>query len=103
MVYIIYALHRLSAITELLSPAFIVTVFLTGWPSILALVLSYIKRSDAEGPYFYTHFELVLARAIIWLVVAAVLMLTVIAFFAGAGINGCGYLVLYRLLKGILV
>lgn len=106
LVYVIYALHGISAITGLLSPAFIVTAFLTGWPSILALVLSYIKRSDAEGTYLYTHFEWLIStfwKALVWLIVAALLMITVIAFFAGVIVlMVVGIWVLYRLLKGIL-
>jgi hypothetical protein len=29
----------------ILGPAFIVTSFLTGWPSIIAVIINYIKRN----------------------------------------------------------
>ena len=30
--------------------------FLTGWPSIIAVVLNYIKRADARGTWVESHF-----------------------------------------------
>jgi len=51
LAYIIYGLHGFSALTGVLTPALVVTAFLTDWPSIIAVILSYAKRSDAEGTY----------------------------------------------------
>jgi len=49
LAHVIYGLHAFSAITGLLSPAMIVTAFLTGWPSIIAVILNYLKRSEVRG------------------------------------------------------
>jgi uncharacterized membrane protein len=49
LAHVIYGLHAFSALTGLLSPAMIVTAFLTGWPSIIAVILNYVKRSDVQG------------------------------------------------------
>ena len=44
-----YALHAASALIGMFSSAFIVTAFLFGMPSIIAVVMNYIRRSDARG------------------------------------------------------
>ena len=49
LTYIIYALHLFSAAGGLLSSAFVLTAFLTGWPSIMAVVLNYLKRDEVAG------------------------------------------------------
>ncbi|MBI3937018.1 MAG: hypothetical protein HY323_08570 [Betaproteobacteria bacterium] len=36
LTHVIYGLHAFSALMGVLGPAFIVTAFLTGWPSIIA-------------------------------------------------------------------
>ena len=41
LTHIIYALHAFSVLTGMFSAAFIVTAFLTGWPSIIAVIINY--------------------------------------------------------------
>jgi uncharacterized membrane protein len=53
----IYALHALSILTGILGAATVVGAFLTGWPSILAVVLNYIKRGEARGTWLESHFR----------------------------------------------
>jgi uncharacterized membrane protein len=53
----IYALHALSLLTGILGAATVVGAFLTGWPSIIAVILNYVKRSDARGTWLESHFR----------------------------------------------
>ena len=53
---LIYALHAVSLLTGILTAASVVGAFLTGWPSIIAVVLNYIKRGDARGTWLESHF-----------------------------------------------
>ncbi len=103
--YLIYALHIFSAVNGLLSPALIVTAFLSGWPSIIALIMSYIWRDDAVGTYLDSHFEWVIRTfwlALVWLVIGAILIATFIGAVIGIPILLIvGVWVLYRLLKGL--
>lgn len=103
--YLIYALHIFSAVSGLLSPAFIVTAFLTGWPSIIALIMSYIWRDDAESTYLYAHYEWLIStfwKAFIGLVIAWLLIVTVIGALIGVPIMlVVGVWVLYRLGRGL--
>lgn len=54
---VIYALHALSILIGVVTMAAVVTVFLTGWPSILAVILNYVKRADARGTWLESHFS----------------------------------------------
>ena len=53
---VIYALHALSLLTGLLGVATVVGSFLTGWPSIIAVILNYVKRADVRGTWLESHF-----------------------------------------------
>ena len=53
---IIYGLHALSLVTGILG-ATVVGAFLIGWPSIIAVIANYIKRSDARGTWLESHFR----------------------------------------------
>ena len=105
VLYVIYGLHAFSAITGLLTPAFIVTAFLTGWPSLLAVLLSYFDRGSKRDSYLYSHYQYLIKTfwlALLWLIISGVLMVSVIAFFAGLAILYIvGIWELYRLFKGL--
>jgi uncharacterized membrane protein len=53
----IYALHALSLLTGILGAATIVGSFLIGWPSIIAVILNYIKRSEVRRTWLESHFR----------------------------------------------
>ena len=54
---VIYALHALSLATGILGAASVVGAFLIGWPSIIAVILNYVKRSEASGTWLESHFR----------------------------------------------
>jgi uncharacterized membrane protein len=54
---VIYALHALSLAIGILGAATIVGAFLIGWPSIVAVILNYVKRSEARGTWLESHFR----------------------------------------------
>ena len=53
----IYALHALSLLIGILGAATVVGAFLTGWPSIVAVILNYVKRGEARGTWLESHFR----------------------------------------------
>ena len=54
---VVYALHAFSLLTGIIGTATVVGAFLTGWPSIIAVLLNYIKRSEARGTWLESHFR----------------------------------------------
>ena len=54
---IIYALHAFSLLTGILGAATVIGAFLTGWPSIIAVILNYVKRSEVRGTWLESHFR----------------------------------------------
>jgi uncharacterized membrane protein len=53
----IYGLHAFSLLTGILGAATVVGAFLTGWPSIIAVILNYVKRSEVRGTWLESHFR----------------------------------------------
>lgn len=54
---VVYALHAFSLLTGIVGTATVVGAFLTGWPSIIAVILNYLKRSEARGTWLESHFR----------------------------------------------
>jgi uncharacterized membrane protein len=57
LTHVIYALHAFSLLMGILTPATVISSFLTGWPSIIAVVINYVKRSDVRGTRLESHFR----------------------------------------------
>ena len=104
LTHVIYALHALSALTGLLSPAFILTAFLTGWPSIIAVVLNYAKRSDVRDSWLDSHVGWQIRTfwyALLWLLAGGVAFVTVIGIPVAVVVWVLtGLWVLYRIARG---
>ena len=105
LTYLIYGLHLFSAINGVLTSAFVVTAFLSGWPSILALILNYVQRDATRGTYLDSHFRWQIRTfwfAFLWLLIGAVLVVTVIGIpVAWIMVVVVGLWVLYRMLRGL--
>jgi uncharacterized membrane protein len=103
---VIYGLHAFSAVTGLIGTATIVGAFLTGWPSIIAVILNYVKRGDVEGTYLASHFSWQIRTfwfALLWVVIAFLLGVTIIGIPIAILIAaGAGIWVLYRIIRGWL-
>ena len=54
---IVYILHAVSVIIGIVTGASVIGAFLFGWPSIAAVVLNYVMRSEARGTYVDSHFS----------------------------------------------
>src|SRR5688500_397316 len=101
-----YAMHGFSALMGLLTPVFIVTAFLTGWPSIIAVIINLVKRNDVEGTYLESHFSWQLRTffyTLLWVLVMGLLVMTLVGIpVAWVLAVGVGLWVLYRIVRGWL-
>lgn len=104
LTHVLYGLHAFSAITGLTSAAFIVTAFLSGWPSIIAVIINYVKRNEVHGTYLDSHFGWQIRTfwyAVVWFVIGAVLIATVLGMVIGVPLLiVAGLWVLYRIVRG---
>ena len=57
LTHAIYGLHGFSLLIGIVTVASVVGAFLTGWPSIIAVILNYVKRSEARGTWLESHFR----------------------------------------------
>lgn len=105
LTYIIYGLHFFSALNGVLSSAFILTAFLSGWPSIIAVILSYAKRSEVSGTYLESHFDWVISTfwyALFWLIISILIALTFFGIpVAFLMVVITGLWVIYRIVRGL--
>lgn len=106
-----YALHALSAAIGLVGSPFVITAFVFGWPSIIAVVMNYVRRSDARGTYLESHFSWQLRTfwfALLWFVLVGLfsaplvllLGLGFVTWILGAIVVGIW--IIYRVARGWL-
>ena len=104
LTHVMYALHAFSALTGLVSAAFNVTAFLSGWPSIIAVALNFMNRGEVRESWLDSHFRWQMRTfwyALVWMLVAGLLALTLIGIPAAIVLLlGVGIWVLYRLARG---
>jgi uncharacterized membrane protein len=104
--HVVYALHAFSVITGISSAAFIVTAFLSGWPSIIGIIISYVKRSEVKGTFLESHFSWQIRTfwwALLWFVIGGLLTITIVGAVIGIPLLiVVGLWVLYRIARGWL-
>jgi uncharacterized membrane protein len=104
LTHVIYALHALSVMMGFIGSAFIITTFLTGWPSIIAVIINYIKRGNVYDTYLDSHFGWQIRTfwfALLWMTIAAILFITVIGIVLAYIIAvGAGIWISYRIIRG---
>jgi uncharacterized membrane protein len=106
LTHIVYGLHAFSALTGLSSAAFIVTAFLTGWPSIIAVIINYVKRDSVRGTFLDSHFSWQIRTfwwSLLWVVIAGLLIATIIGVVIGLPLMLLlGLWIFYRIIRGWL-
>jgi len=104
--HVIYGLHTLSVLIGLTSAATVVGAFVFSLPSILAVILNYVKRSEARGSVLESHFRWQIRTfwyAFLWCLLAGAFFVTLIGIpIAFAIFFGAGIWVMYRVVRGWL-
>ncbi len=108
--HVVYALHAVSLVIGAFGAATIVGTFLFGWPSIIAVIINYVKRSDVRGTWLDSHFSWQIRTfwfALLWAIVVALISipLAVIVFGIFTWILGMfllGIWAIYRVARGWL-
>jgi uncharacterized membrane protein len=104
--HVIYGLHAASVVIGITSAAFIVTAFVFGLPSIVAVILNYVKRAEARGTFLESHFRWQIRTfwfTLLWCAFGGLLFATIIgAILAIPLFLAVGLWVIYRVVRGWL-
>jgi uncharacterized membrane protein len=108
VVHLVYALHAVSLLMGIVTTATIVGAFLTGWPSIIAVIINYVKRSEARGTWLESHFRWQIRTFWFGLLWVALCMLFVVVtlgigmLIAWLPLGIVGIWFIYRIVRGWL-
>jgi uncharacterized membrane protein len=108
--HVVYGLHTFSLVVGALGAATVLGAFLFGWPSIIAVIINYVKRSEAQGTWLESHFRWQIRTfwfALLWAAIVAVVSLVLAAVLIGfatwaIGVIALGIWAVYRIARGWL-
>lgn len=108
--HLVYGLHALGLVLGAFGAASVVGSFLFGWPSIIAVIINYVKRGEVRGTWLESHFTWQIRTfwfALLWAVIVAAvsapLTLIIIGFGTWAlGMFLLGLWAIYRIARGWL-
>lgn len=108
--HIVYALHALGLVLGAFGAASVIGSFLFGWPSIIAVIVNYVKRGDAAGTWLASHFTwqirtfwFAMAWACLVFLIGLPFTLVLVGFaFWFVGFVALGIWAIYRIARGWL-
>ena len=84
--HLVYALHTLAIIIGIVGAATVIGSFVGGLPSIVAVILNYVKRRDARGTWADSHYRWQIRTfwfTLLWALIGWALVFTFIGAVAG--------------------
>jgi len=108
--HLTYALHALGLAIGAFGAATVLGSFLFGWPSIVAVIINYVKRGEARGTWLESHFSWQIRTfwfAMLWACIVGIVGLLLAIVVVGIAIWIVGLFVLgvwaiYRIARGWL-
>ena len=104
--HIVYGLHSTAIVLGILGSATVIGGFLVSFPSIIAVIISYLKRGSARGSWAASHYRWQIRTfwfALLWLLIAVLLIVTVVgAPFGFALLVAMTLWLIYRVARGWL-
>jgi uncharacterized membrane protein len=106
--HVTYALHAVGLALGAFGAASVVGSFIFGWPSIIAVIINYVKRGDARGTWLESHFAWQIRTfwfAAVWSAFVFLVGLPLTLVIIGFGIWAIGFFILgiwaiYRIARG---
>jgi len=106
--HVTYALHALGLAIGAFGASTVIGAFVFGWPSIIAVIINYVKRGEARGTWLESHFRWQIRTfwfALLWVILVAIvcgLLTIVIVGFAiwAVGLFVLGLWAIYRIARG---
>ena len=104
--HVMYALHSLAVLIGVTTFHTIIGSFIGSLPSIVAVVMNYVRRSATHGTFIESHFRWQLRTfwfAVLWAFAAVLAFVTIIGIPAAIiGLIVLTVWIIYRLLRGWL-
>ena len=104
LTHFIYGLHAIAVLIGVTSSATVAGGFVFGLPSLVAVLLNYLKRGDVNGTWLESHFRWQIRTfwfTALWLLVYGLLIITIIGIpIAWILIAILGLWVGYRVIRG---
>lgn len=102
--HLVYALHAFAVLTGVVGAASVLGSFLASLPSIVAVLINYLKRSDVRGTWLDSHFGWQIRTfwyALLWSVVGVALIVSVVGVLIGLAVLMVTTVwVAYRVVRG---
>jgi len=110
LTHVTYALHALGLAIGAFGASTVIGAFVFGWPSIIAVIINYVKQGDARGTWLESHFRwqirtfwLALAWVVLIALVGGALTLVLVGFaILWVGLFLLGIWAIYRIARGWL-
>ena len=110
LTHVTYALHALGLAIGAFGASTVIGAFVFGWPSIIAVIINYVKQGDARGTWLESHFRWQIRTfwfALAWVILiglaGAALAIVLIGFAIwGVGLFLLGLWAIYRIARGWL-
>ena len=108
--HVTYALHALGLAIGAFGASTVIGAFVFGWPSIIAVIINYVKRNDARGTWLESHFNWQIRTfwlAVLWSCIVFIAGLLLVIVLIGVaiwaiGLFALGVWAIYRIATGWL-
>jgi uncharacterized membrane protein len=110
LTHLVYALHAFGLAIGAFGAATVIGSFLLGWPSIIAVIINYVKRAEVRGSWLESHFRWQIRTfwfALAWVLLVGLVSLPLTVILVGFATWAVGLFVLgcwavYRIARGWL-
>ena len=104
--HIVYGLHAVAIVLGITGGATVIGGFVGSAPSIIAVIINYVKRGGAHGTWAASHYRWQIRTfwfALLWLIIAMLLIVTLVGAPVGLGLLLALTLwLIYRIARGWL-
>ncbi|MEN8109005.1 MAG: hypothetical protein ABFS22_13495 [Pseudomonadota bacterium] len=102
--HIVYGLHAVAIVLGITGAATVIGGFVGSVPSIIAVIINYLKRGGARGSWAESHYRWQIRTfwfALLWLIIAILLVVTLVGAPVGLGLLLALTLwLIYRIARG---
>lgn len=103
---IVYALHSFAIVVGIIGTATVIGSFVGSVPSIVAVIINYVKRGESRGTWVESHYRWQIRTfwfALVWAIIGWVLIFTLIGALIGIPVLiGLTIWLMYRIVAGWL-